>query len=148
METIARTLVLQNEQETEALGRQLAEAAKPGQVIALTGDLGAGKTTLARAIARAIGICGPVTSPTFTILQEYDEGRLPLYHFDVYRIDDPSEMDELGYDEYFYGEGLCIVEWADKIDDLLPPSTIRIHIRYGTEEDQRICEISQRMESK
>lgn len=148
METIARTLVLENEQETEALGRQLAVAVKPGQVIALTGDLGAGKTTLARAIARAIGICGPVTSPTFTILQEYDEGRLPLYHFDVYRIDDPSEMDELGYDEYFYGEGVCIIEWADKIDELLPPSTIRIHISYGAEEDQRICVIDQRMESK
>lgn len=132
---------LNSEAETEQLGTELAETLRPGDVLALTGDLGAGKTTLARSIARALGIRGPVTSPTFTILQEYVEGRMPLYHFDVYRIDDPEEMFELGYEDYFYGNGICIVEWADKIEELLPPGAIRIHLGYGAGENGRICTI-------
>ena len=115
-------------EETEEAGRQLAESVKPGMVIALDGDLGCGKTVFTRGFARGLGIDGPVTSPTFTILQIYEEGRMPLYHFDVYRIAEPEEMDEIGYEEYFFGEGVCLVEWASLIEELLPPDTIHVVI--------------------
>ncbi|MDO4621199.1 MAG: tRNA (adenosine(37)-N6)-threonylcarbamoyltransferase complex ATPase subunit type 1 TsaE [Lachnospiraceae bacterium] len=115
--------------ETFALGKRLGEAAVPGQIIALTGDLGAGKTTFTQGFAAGLGITEPVTSPTFTIMQIYEEGRLPLYHFDVYRIEEPEEMDEIGYEEAFFGDGVSLVEWADVIPELMPPETIRIDIR-------------------
>ena len=107
-------------------------------VIALIGDLGTGKTTLTKSIAAALGIRGHITSPTFNIVKEYKTGRLPLYHFDVYRITDPDEMYELGYEEYFYGDGVCVIEWADLIEELLPEHTIRIEIQYGEHEGERI----------
>lgn len=115
-----RTIETGSEQETFKLGRKLGESAMPGQIYALCGDLGVGKTVLTKGIAAGLGITEPVCSPTFTILQVYEEGRLPLYHFDVYRIGDILEMDEIGYEDYFFGEGLCLIEWADLIKEILP----------------------------
>lgn len=133
-----QTVIIKNESETAAFGIDLGERVCPGTVIALTGDLGAGKTTLTKAIAQGLGISDMITSPTFNIVKEYDGGRLPLYHFDVYRIGDADEMYELGYEEYFYGNGVCVVEWADLIEDLLPENAVRIQIEYGGEEGERI----------
>ena len=131
---------LDGEAATKAYGYKLAEAAVPGQVIALIGDLGAGKTTLTKYIAEGLGVTEHVQSPTVPIVREYYSGRLPLYHFDVYRIDDPEEMYEIGYEEYFYGDGLCVVEWADKIEELLPEDTKIIRLSYGGAEEERIAE--------
>ncbi len=136
-------LYIKNEKEAEELGMQLADRLAPGAVIALTGDLGAGKTTFTKAVARGLGITDMVTSPTFTIIQEYEGGRLPLYHFDVYRLEDAEELYELGYEEYFYGEGVCVIEWADRIEDFLPKDSIRIHIAYSAEENERIFQIDE-----
>ena len=132
------TKLLRSEQEVEAYGIRLGREARPGQVIALTGDLGAGKTTLTKAIARGLGISETVTSPTFTIVKEYRSGRLPLFHFDVYRIGDVEEMYELGYEEYFCGEGVCVIEWADLIEELIPEDALKISIAYGQDEEERI----------
>ena len=132
------TKLLRSEQEVEAYGIRLGREARPGQVIALTGDLGAGKTTLTKAIARGLGISETVTSPTFTIVKEYRSGRLPLFHFDVYRIGDVEEMYELGYEEYFFGDGVCVVEWADLIEELIPEDALRISIAYGQNEEERV----------
>lgn len=120
-------------QETFALGRQLGESSRPGQVYALVGDLGVGKTVFTQGFASGLGIAGPVNSPTFTILQVYEGGRLPFYHFDVYRIADVEEMDEIGYEDCFYGEGVCLIEWADMIEEILPESRIRITITKDPE---------------
>lgn len=106
--------------ETFEVGQRLGEAARAGEVYCLLGDLGVGKTVFTQGFARGLGIEEPVSSPTFTILQEYEEGRLPFYHFDVYRIADPEEMDEIGFDDYIYGSGVCLIEWADLIAELLP----------------------------
>ncbi len=114
--------------ETFELARRIGEKAKAGDVFALTGDLGVGKTVFAQGFAAGLGISEPVNSPTFTILQIYEEGRLPLYHFDVYRIGDIAEMEEIGYEEYFYGEGVCLVEWGDMIEEILPETYVRITI--------------------
>ena len=114
--------------ETLALGEKLGKAAKPGQIYTLNGDLGVGKTVLTQGFAKGLGITEAVNSPTFTIIQEYTEGRLPFYHFDVYRIGDVSEMDEIGYEDYFYGEGVCFVEWANLIEELIPRERIQIEI--------------------
>lgn len=137
-------LIMKNEEDTGAFGRRLAEELKPGAVIALTGDLGTGKTALAKAVAEGLGIREMITSPTFTIVQEYRDGRMPLFHFDVYRIGDPEEMYELGYEEYFFGDGVCIVEWADLIDELIPDKSLMIHIDYGAAEGERIYSISRK----
>ncbi len=107
-------------QDTFEIGRQLGEKAKPGQVICLFGDLGTGKTVFAKGFAEGLGIKEPINSPTFTIIQEYEEGRMPLYHFDVYRIEEVEEMYEIGYEDYFYGNGVCIIEWANIIEEILP----------------------------
>ena len=131
---------LDGEAATKEYGYRLAEEAVPGQVIALIGDLGAGKTTLTKYIAEGLGVTEHVQSPTFTIVREYHSGRMPLDHFDVYRIDDPDEMFEIGYEEYFYGDGLCVVEWADKIEELLPEGTRIIRLSYGGAEEERIVE--------
>lgn len=111
------------EQETFALGEKIGKEARPGDIYALLGDLGVGKTVFTKGLAKGLGIEEHVSSPTFTILQVYDEGRLPLYHFDVYRIGDPEEMDEIGYEDCFFGEGVCLVEWANLIEELMPPQT-------------------------
>ena len=107
-------------EETEKLGEQIGREAKPGEVYTLIGDLGVGKTVFTKGIAEGLGITEPVNSPTFTIVQVYDTGRMPFYHFDVYRIGDIEEMDEIGYEDYFYGEGLTMIEWANLIEEILP----------------------------
>lgn len=122
-------------EETFALGKALGEKAKPGQIYTLTGDLGVGKTVFTQGFARGLGITGPVNSPTFTIIQEYEEGRMPFYHFDVYRIGDIEEMEEIGYDDYFFGEGVCLIEWANLIEELLPEDYIAVTIEKDLEKD-------------
>ena len=115
-------------EETFQVGKSLGEKAYPGQVITLTGDLGVGKTVFTQGLAKGLGIEEPVNSPTFTIVQVYEGGRLPFYHFDVYRIGDVEEMEEIGFDEYIFGEGVCLIEWANLIEEILPPhyQTVRI----------------------
>lgn len=122
-----------SEQETYELGLRLAREARPGQVFALIGDLGTGKTVLTKGMAAGLGIREPVNSPTFTILQVYEEGRMPFYHFDVYRIGDIEEMEEIGYEDCFYGEGISLVEWANLIEDLMPEDTVWIRIEKDLE---------------
>ena len=107
-------------------------------MLALSGDLGTGKTTLTKYIAAGMGVSEVITSPTFNIVKEYRSGRIPLYHFDVYRIEDPEEMYEIGYEEYFYGDGLCVVEWADMIEELLPGDAAVIKMEYSDTEGERI----------
>ena len=107
-------------QETFALGERIGREAKPGQVYTLIGDLGVGKTVFTQGVAKGLGVTEPVNSPTFTIVQIYEEGRMPFYHFDVYRIGDIEEMDEIGYEDYVYGEGLSMIEWANLITEILP----------------------------
>ena len=124
--------------DTFAFGKKLGEAAEPGTVYTLVGDLGVGKTVLTQGLAEGLGITEPVSSPTFTIVKEYTDGRLPLYHFDVYRITDPDEMFNIGAEEYFFGEGVCVVEWADLIAELLPENTKYIYLQYGENPEERI----------
>ncbi|MDO4869860.1 MAG: tRNA (adenosine(37)-N6)-threonylcarbamoyltransferase complex ATPase subunit type 1 TsaE [Bacillota bacterium] len=135
------TIKIRNEEETRAFGMKLGAEAKAGTVVALMGDLGTGKTTLTKYIAEGLGVTEQITSPTFNIIKEYRTGRLPLFHFDVYRIGDVDEMFEIGYEEYFYGEGICVVEWADLIEELIPEDATTIHITMGTTEEERIYEI-------
>ncbi len=134
MSTILET---NSAEETFLFGKRIGETAEPGMVYTLVGDLGVGKTVLTQGVAAGLGIEGPVNSPTFTILQVYDEGRIPFYHFDVYRIGDVSEMDEIGYEDYFYGQGLCFIEWANLIEEILPDKymeiTIEKDLRKGTD---------------
>lgn len=122
-----------SEKETYELGRRLAGNAEPGQIFSLIGDLGTGKTVFTKGMAAGLGITEPVSSPTFTIVQVYEEGRMPFYHFDVYRIGDIEEMDEIGYEDYFYGDGICLVEWANLIEELMPESTVTIRIEKDLE---------------
>lgn len=121
------------EDDTFAFGKKLGEAAEPGTVYTLVGDLGVGKTVLTQGLAEGLGITEAVNSPTFTILQVYEEGRLPLYHFDVYRIGDVEEMDEIGYEDYFYGDGVCLIEWANLIEEILPEKYTEIRIEKDLE---------------
>lgn len=120
-------------EETYELGRKLGQKAGPGEVYCLNGELGVGKTVFTQGFAEGLGIEGPVNSPTFTILQQYDDGRLVLYHFDVYRIGDISEMEEIGYEDCFYGEGVCLIEWSSLIDDILPEKLTQIKIEKDPE---------------
>lgn len=120
-------------EETFALGKKLGEEALPGQIYTLVGDLGVGKTVFTQGLARGLGIDEPISSPTFTIIQEYEEGRLPFYHFDVYRIGDLEEMEEIGYDDYFFGQGVCMIEWANLIEELLPDHIIQVVIEKDLE---------------
>ncbi len=115
-------------EDTFSLAEEISRKARPGSVYTLNGDLGTGKTVFAQGMAAGLGITGPVSSPTFTIVQEYTEGRLPFYHFDVYRIEEPEEMEEIGYEDYFYGDGVCLIEWADRIAELIPEDAVRIGI--------------------
>ncbi len=114
--------------DTYKLGKKMGEAALPGQIICLNGDLGVGKTVFTKGFADGMGIKEPISSPTFTIVQEYEDGRIPLYHFDVYRIADIDEMDEIGYEDYFFGEGVCIVEWSELIHEVIPDDAIKVTI--------------------
>ena len=120
-------------EETFALGKKLGEAAKPGQVFTLIGDLGVGKTVFTQGVAKGLEITEPISSPTFTIVQVYEEGRLPFYHFDVYRIGDVEEMEEIGYEDYFYGDGICFIEWANLIEEILPQNYTQITIEKDLE---------------
>ncbi len=120
-------------EETFKLGKELGENAVPGQVYTLIGDLGVGKTVFTQGVAKGLGIIEPVSSPTFTIVQVYEEGRMPFYHFDVYRIGDVEEMDEIGYEDYFYGDGICFIEWANLIEEILPESYCQITIEKDLE---------------
>lgn len=115
-------------QETFDLGKKLGEKALPGQIYTLNGDLGTGKTVFTQGVSRGLGITEPVSSPTFTIIQIYEEGRMPFYHFDVYRIGDIEEMEEIGYDDYFFGKGICLIEWAELIEELIPENHISVTI--------------------
>ena len=110
-----------NAEQTFDVGKQLGARAHAGEIYCLLGDLGAGKTVFTQGFARGLGIDEPISSPTFTIVQEYEEGRIPFYHFDVYRIADPEEMDEIGFEDYLYGPGVCLIEWANRIPELIPP---------------------------
>ena len=132
-------------EETYALGEKIGKAAQPGQIYTLTGDLGVGKTVFTQGVAAGLGITEPVSSPTFTIVQVYEEGRLPFYHFDVYRIGDVEEMDEIGYEDYIYGDGVSLIEWANLIEEILPEHYTEIKIEKDLEKgfDYRrisICE--------
>lgn len=129
-----------SENETRAIALDLAAELKPGDMVCLYGDLGCGKTTFSKAAIEALGVTEMVTSPTFTIVREY-EGRLPVYHFDVYRVHSEEDMFEIGYEEYFYGKGVCFIEWAELIEDLLPDRVYRIYLQYTDEEDGRMIRI-------
>lgn len=139
---MSEIIKLKNEAETKAFGESFAKKLSKASVVALIGPLGAGKTTLTKAIAKGLGIDDTITSPTFTIVCEYDSGRLPLYHFDVYRVSDPDELFEMGFEEYLYHkDGVCLIEWADLIEDLLPKDCIRLKLSYGDAEGERVIEI-------
>lgn len=131
-----------SEEETFALGEEIGRTAKSGEVYTLIGDLGVGKTVFTQGVAKGLGITEPISSPTFTIVQVYEEGRMPFYHFDVYRIGDVEEMDEIGYEDYFYGEGISFVEWANLIEELIPSDRIQITIKKNLEKGFSYREIT------
>ena len=122
-----------SDKDTYKLGESLGRSARSGQIFCLDGDLGCGKTVFCAGFAKGLGINTPICSPTFTILQIYEEGRLPLYHFDVYRISDPSEMEEIGFDEYIFSEGVSLIEWGRMIEEILPAQTIFVTIEKDLE---------------
>ena len=128
--------------DTEALGARLAGGLTPGCVVAFTGDLGAGKTAFVRGMARGLGIGERVTSPTFTIVNEYEDGRLPLFHFDMYRLGSSEELFDIGWEDYQSRGGICAVEWSEIVDDALEGDCIRVDIRRGVEENQRIITVT------
>ena len=132
---------MKSEEETEKLAAEFAKGLKAGDVVALTGELGAGKTTFTKAAAEGLGVTERLSSPTFTIVCEYGSGRLPLYHFDVYRVNDGDELFEIGFDDYIHGKGVCLIEWADLIKDMLPENTIYVNLSYGASENERIISI-------
>ena len=125
-------------EDTEALGERLAEKLRPGDVVAYTGDLGAGKTAFTRGLARGLGVTARVTSPTFTIVNEYEGGRLPLFHFDMYRLSSADELFDIGWEDFLRRGGVCAVEWSETVRDALEPDTIYVDIRRGAEDNQRI----------
>ena len=131
----------QSEAETFLLGRKIGDALIPGQIIVFYGDLGAGKRVLTKGIAASLGIEDTITSPTFTILQEYHDGRMPLYHLDVYRITDPDEMEEVGLDDCLYGNGITVIEWAEMIEEILPENVLKITIDRVPEEGMDVRRI-------
>ena len=128
--------------ETEDAGASLAARLEPGSVIAFTGDLGAGKTAFTRGLARGLGVTERVTSPTFTIVNEYEGGRLPLFHFDMYRLGSSDELFDIGWEDYLRRGGVCAVEWSENIEDALEEDAIRVDIRRGKHDDQRIITIT------
>lgn len=122
-----------SEKDTFDLGKKLGADAKPGQIVCIDGDLGVGKTVFTKGFAEGLGVKDDVVSPTFTIIQEYTDGNIPMYHFDVYRIGHPDEMYDIGYEEYFYGDGVCLIEWSSRIEELLPEESIHINIEKDLE---------------
>jgi tRNA threonylcarbamoyladenosine biosynthesis protein TsaE len=124
-------------EETMEIGRKLGELVESGTTICLTGDLGTGKTHFTKGFAKGLGITDNITSPTFTLINEYADGRLPFYHFDVYRVHDPEEILDIGYEEYVYGKGVTLIEWADLIEAILPDAFIHVKIEKTDREDQR-----------
>ena len=131
-----------SEQETIGAGERFAHELKPGDVVALIGDLGSGKTRFAQGISRGLGVKEHVTSPTFTILHEYTDGRLPVYHFDFYRMRSPRELDEFGFDEYIDGDGVCLLEWADMVEERLPSRRYEVRCALGEAETHRTISIA------
>lgn len=131
--------------ETKKFAFEIAKNAKPSNIYCLIGDLGAGKTVFTKGFAEGLGIKEDVTSPTFTIINEYNDSEIPFYHFDVYRLESSDELFDLGYDEYFYGNGVCLIEWADKIRDFIPDDAVWIYIKkdLNKDEDYRIIEVSE-----
>ena len=137
-----KQITLKTLDETKQFGKELADKLMPGAIIALIGDLGAGKTTLTKAIAAGLGVSEVLTSPTFTIVCEYDSGRLPLYHFDVYRVHDSEELFEIGFEDYLHRGGVCLIEWANLLEEgMLPDNTMTIKLEYGEGETERILTI-------
>ena len=128
-------------EQTEALGARLAGALGPGAVVAFTGDLGAGKTAFIRGLARGLGVPGRVTSPTFTIVDEHEGGRLPLFHFDLYRLGGADELYDIGWEDYLARGGVCAVEWSERMEDALEPGAVRVDIRRGGDDGQRLITI-------
>lgn len=132
--------------DTEAFGYELGKKANAGDIYTLTGDLGVGKTVFAKGFAKGLGITDHITSPTFTIINEYTSGRLPLFHFDIYRILDPEELYETGFEDYFYANGVCLIEWAERAGSLIPEKSVKITILKDIEkgEDYRIIEVTEK----
>ena len=135
-------LISHSPEETEAAGARLARRLGPGAVVAFTGDLGAGKTAFTRGLARGLGVADRVTSPTFTIVNEYLGGRLPLFHFDMYRLSSADELFDIGWEDYLARGGVCAVEWSENVADALEPGTIRVDIRRGPAENDRLITIT------
>ncbi len=142
LEKYKRSYVSHSDQDTVNLAKDLASGLKAGDIIALIGDIGTGKTTFVKAIAKALGISETVSSPTFTIVREYRSGKFPLFHFDVYRLSNEDEFYDIGAEEYLYGDGITIIEWADIVEDALPLNTMIIEIKYGNNEGERIFNFS------
>ena len=136
-----RTVKLDSEKDTRSLGLEIADALEPGDVVALTGDLGTGKTALTKYIAEGLGVKEEISSPTFTIIKEYKSGRLPLYHFDVYRLGSGNELLDTGAEELLDGDGACVIEWADIVADVLPADSLIVSLNYGDIENERTAEI-------
>ena len=137
----SQRFITNSPEETEALGARLARALEPGAVVAFTGDLGAGKTAFVRGLARGLGIPDRVTSPTFTIVNEYEGGRLPLFHFDLYRLGCADELFDIGWEDYLARGGVCAVEWSERMEELLEPGTIRVDLRRGEDESRRVITV-------
>lgn len=129
---------IKNEHDTEEFGMKLASSLEPGDIVALIGDLGTGKTTLTKYIAKGLGVTENIDSPTFNIVKEHKSGRIPLFHFDVYRLSSGDELLDIGADEYFYSDGLCIIEWADIVADVVPEKAKVILIEYGEKQGERV----------
>ena len=137
---MANTIIKEvySKEETYNFALELGEKVKVPCLICLDGDLGAGKTVFAKGLAKGLGVEDDIVSPTFVLFNVYEKGRFPFYHFDVYRIEEPEEMYEIGYEEYFYGEGVCIVEWADIVEEIIPEDAKVIFIEYGKDEGERL----------
>ena len=134
-------IILKGLKETEEFGIKLGSLMKRGDILCLNGDLGAGKTTMTKSIGLGLGVEEYITSPTFALINEY-RGRLPVYHFDVYRLENADDLYDLGFDDYFYGNGVCVIEWADKIQRMIPKDRIVVDIEKGNEDDERLLKIS------
>ena len=133
-----RIVYIKNEHDTEEFGMKLASSLEPGDIVALIGDLGTGKTTLTKYIAKGLGVTENIDSPTFNIVKEHKSGRIPLFHFDVYRLSSGDELLDIGADEYFYSDGVCIIEWADIVADVVPEKAKVILIEYGEKQGERV----------